>query len=243
MSSEIQLKRPIGVYLLAILFILAPLGNLLISFSGSGDPNWLTSEKISQYLTTVQMVDWLWLGLLFISGLLLLIQHKTAWTISVISLILVLCLNTYRFVTLEQQMQVDHFRWQMILAILATMSILVIAFYFRYPYLDRRTSWFFGTQYRLQMKTPVQVLSHDISEGVTESISLSGASIMLKQDIYEKIKDLSYVDVVFNDIRSLRIKSQIIDYIDNHLRVKFEDMTAEDKSDLRAWIEQHQNKE
>lgn len=243
MSSEIQLKRPFGVYLLAILFMLAPIGNLLISFSNSGDPNWLSIEKIQQYSLTVSVIDWAWLGLLFVSGLLLFIQHKTAWTISVISLILVLCINTYRFVTLEQQMQESFFRWQMILAILATMAILVIAFYFRYPYLDRRSQWFFGTQHRIKIKTPVQVLSHDISEGVTETISLSGASIMLKQDIYEKIKDLSYVDIVFNDIRQLRIKSQIIDYFDNHLRVKFEDMTAEDKSDLRAWIEQHQNQE
>ncbi len=39
-TTHVELKKPIGVIVLAILFILAPLGNIVISFIGSGLQNW-----------------------------------------------------------------------------------------------------------------------------------------------------------------------------------------------------------
>lgn len=141
-STTDKLKKPIGVYAMAIMFILAPLGNILISFMGSGLQNWFEPHIFLALLKTVSAFDWLWLGLLAFTGVLLFKQHKLSWTVAIVTLVLVLAINAIRLFQADPNSIEPHFlKIFSILAVVTTLGVLVIAFYFRFPYIDRRMKW------------------------------------------------------------------------------------------------------
>lgn len=141
-SSSSQLKKPLGVYVMAIMFILAPLGNILISFLGSGLKNWYEPAIFTALLKTIAPFDWLWLGLLIFTGILLFKQHKLSWTVAIVTLVLVLGVNAVRLFQADPNSIEPHFlKIFSILAVVTTLGVLVIAFYFRFPYIDRRMKW------------------------------------------------------------------------------------------------------
>lgn len=140
--STTPLKKPTGVFLIAILFILAPIGNILISFAGSGVSDWYNPNVFIPFLNTIPTRDWLWLGLLFVTGVLLFRPHKLTWSLAMFTLLLVLVINAYRVYNIDQNSIDPQFlKVFSMLAIICTLSLLVIAAYFRFPYLDRRTKW------------------------------------------------------------------------------------------------------
>lgn len=148
MTTETYTKRPIlkkatGIYLLACLFILAPLGNILISFAGSGVDRWYEPSVLRSFLQTIPVVDWFWLGLLVLTGLLLFKPHKLSWSVAIFTLIVVLCINAFRLFQADTN-SIDPMFLKIfsVVAIIVTLGVLVISFYFRFPYLDRRTKWF-----------------------------------------------------------------------------------------------------
>jgi hypothetical protein len=142
-DSKNMLKKPIGILFLAFLFILAPVGNIIISFIGSGISNWFQPSVFFSLLKTVTVVDWIWLSLLALTGVLLLRPHKLTWTLAIVSLFIVLGINAYRLYIMDTNSIEPHFlKVFSILAIVTTLGVLTIAFYFRFPYLDQRTQWF-----------------------------------------------------------------------------------------------------
>lgn len=141
-TPEASLKKPLGVYAMAILFILAPLGNILISFLGSGLSNWYEPPIFIALLKTISVFDWLWLGLLILTGILLFIQHKLSWTIAIATLVIVLGINAFRLFQADpNSIEPNFLKIFSILAVVTTLGVLVIAFYFKFPYIDRRTKW------------------------------------------------------------------------------------------------------
>jgi hypothetical protein len=137
-----QLKKPVAIYILAILFLLAPIGNILISFAGSGVANWYSPAVFIPFAQTVPIWDWAWLSLLFITGLLMFKAHKLSWTMAIFSLIIILAINSYRIFFIDtNSIDPQFLKIFSVIAILCTLGVLVIAFYFRFPYLDRRTEW------------------------------------------------------------------------------------------------------
>lgn len=140
--STTSLKKPTGVFLIAILFVLAPFGNILISFAGSGVSDWYNPNVFIPFLRTIPGMDWLWLFLLFLTGVLLFRPHKLTWSLAIFTLLLVLCINAYRVYHIDQNSIDSQFlKVFSMLAIICTLSLLVIVAYFRFPYLDRRTQW------------------------------------------------------------------------------------------------------
>jgi hypothetical protein len=236
-ASPLPLKRPFGLILLALFFILAPVGNILISYILSGLGSWRQPWLIIGLLQNISALDWAWLLLVFITGVSLLIAHKTAWTLALISLISVLAINGYRAVNPPAGANLDYLYYQLGLSSVVTMSGLVIAFYFRYPYLDRRSNWFSVTAQRHAIRTPVQIVAQDIFSGVTESISISGARVLVQRDMGPLTADLQNLDVIFPAIRQLRITAEIVQYAGNGLRLKFKNLSTKDKETLKTWIE------
>ncbi|WP_374073259.1 PilZ domain-containing protein [Bdellovibrio bacteriovorus] len=234
--AQAELKTPTGVFLLAFLFILAPVGNLFISFAGSGVPGWYQPSILYTFLQTVSGLDWLWLSLLFLTGVLLLRPHKTSWSLAILTLSLVLIINAYRFFTEDLSQEGPFVQVQLVLSSIVTVGILILAFYFRFPYLDRRARWLFPTAHRYEFRTPVNIVGQDIFEGVTESISIEGARILLKRDMEGSSRDLNYVDVIFPDIRNIKIKSRVVEYRDNILRLKFKELEQRDRGHLLDWF-------
>ena len=141
-TQNVQLKKPLGIFVLAFLFLLAPLGNIVISFAGSGVQNWYAPDVFMSFLKTIPVWDWAWLSLLFITGLLLFKAHKLSWTLAIVALILILIINIYRIYFIDtNSIDPQFLKIFSVIALLCTTGVLVISFYFRFPYLDRRTEW------------------------------------------------------------------------------------------------------
>lgn len=241
--QKTELKRPTGVYVLALLFLIAPLGNLLLSFASSGLKNLSRPEIMYVFLQGVSPLDWLWLSLLVVTGILLLRPHKASWTMAIFTLLLVLGINIYRAATGDLQgepssdMGLNQYaQWQIFISSIATACVLITAFYFRFPYLDRRTRWFIPAAQRYEVRTPVEVVAQDIFGGVTESLSVSGARVRLQRDMGPFVKQIRYVDVIFPEIRNVKIKTQVVEYADNILRLKFKELRGKELNYLKDWL-------
>lgn len=236
-SSPMPLKRPVGLIYLALFFILAPLGNILISFALSDVEFWYRPAVMLDLLKNISVLDWVWLTLIFITGLSLLASHKTAWTLALLSLVLVLGINGYRAVNPPPGANFNYIYYQLALSSFVTLAGLIVAFYFRFPYLDRRTRWFVATAQRHNLRTPVQLVAQDIFSGVTESISLSGARVHMQKDMGLLAADLQNIDIIFPELRQMRLTAEIIEYAGNTLRLKFKKLSAKDRKLLQDWIE------
>lgn len=229
-------NKPIGVYILAGAFVVAPLGNLILSLMISRIPGWYRSQVFLPLLKTIPVLDWLWLGSLELAGILLWFRHKTAWAMAVLSLFFVIGINLYKlFFPPSPDLQIDSLYFLLVFS--TTVIVLIIAFYFRFPYLDRRAQWFLPTAHRYDLRSPVQVVAHDIFNGVTESISISGARIRLQQDMGESGRQLRFIDIIFPDIRNIKVTSEVVEYGENILRVRYKRLTTKERAAMREWIQ------
>lgn len=238
MSQDTQdLKQPIGIYILALLFMLAPLGNIIVSFAGSGVANWYYPSEFVELVKTIPVADWLWLAGIFIAGMALLMRHKSAWLIAVFALLIVLAMNTYRAFTIDETVLNPEFvRVQILISILVTFSVLIIAFYARYPYLDRRQQWMFPTAHRYDVKSPVIVHTGGELAGLTESISTAGIRIRLAKAT-DALKDKPEVEFTFSELPDLKvIKAEVIEFSGDVLRLKYKGFGWGPRGVLEAWL-------
>lgn len=240
MSQEpSDLKQPVGVYILALLFLVAPLGNIIISFAGSGVARWYYPREFFELLKTIPAADWLWLGGIFAAGLSLLGRHKSSWLLAVVSLLGVLAMNSYRAFTIDETVLNPEFvRVQILISILVTFSVLIIAFYARYPYLDRRQQWVFPTAHRYAVKTPVVVKLGGQGEirGVTESVSTAGLRIRLEKVLPAgaEPKDLELTLSEFPDLKAIKV--EVVEASGDLLRLKYKSFGWGPRGLLEAWL-------
>ncbi|MBS1971892.1 MAG: hypothetical protein JSU04_16395 [Bdellovibrionales bacterium] len=232
-----DLKQPIGIYILALLFMLAPLGNIIVSFAGSGVANWYHPAEFAELVKTIPVADWLWLAGIFIAGLALLMRHKSAWLIAVMALLIVLAMNTYRAFTIDDTVLNPEFvRVQILISILVTFSVLIIAFYARYPYLDRRQQWMFPTAHRYDVKSPVIVHTGGELAGLTESVSTAGIRIRLAKAT-DSLKGKTEVEFTFSELPGLnKVKAEVIEFSGDVLRLKYKHFGWGARGVLEAWL-------
>lgn len=235
--AQAQLKRPAGLFIIATLFILAPFGNLIVSFAGSGLPEWYRPTWILALLQTVSDLDWVWLSLVLASGILLLKPHKTTWIAALVTLCGVQAINVYRLMTGAFVEAEALLEMQLLFSILFTAAFIIILYYLRYPYLDRRARWFFPQTKRYTLRTRADVLASDIYQGITESISVAGARIRLKRDMDSCSHRLTNVDVIFPDIQNVKINAKVVQYEDNTLHLKFKQLSKQEKTYILDWFE------
>lgn len=229
--SSINLKRPTGVYVIALLFLLAPLGNILISFAGSGVKNWYDFSVLGPFLMSIPAIDWVWLGLLFVTGLLLFRPHKLSWTIAIGTLFLVLCVNAYRLYSADAN-SIDPMFLKVfsVLAIVCTLSILVIALYFRFPYLDRRANWF-STEKRFDIRT--QAVTGGL-KATTESISFTGCRLSF--DVPNEFQKSQMIKIRFPEISKHEAGAEVVERLEFGVRVEFSGNNSEFAQDLSQWL-------
>jgi len=232
-----DLKQPIGIYILALLFMLAPLGNIIVSFAGSGVANWYNPTEFMELIKTIPVMDWLWLGGIFVAGLALLIRHKSTWMIAVMALLFVLAMNTYRAFTIDDTVMNPEFvRVQILISILVTFSVLIIAFYARYPYLDRRQQWMFPTAHRYDVKTTVIVHTGGDIAGITESISTAGIRIRLAKNT-PALNGKTEVEFTLSELPALKvIKADVVEFTGDVLRLQFKSFNWGARGVLEAWL-------
>ncbi|MFZ3229268.1 MAG: PilZ domain-containing protein [Pseudobdellovibrio sp.] len=249
------LKKPTGVYILAVLFLFAPLGNIIISFIGSGLSNWYQPSVFISLLQSIPTLDWLWLSLLFLTGLLLFRPHKLSWSLAIVTLTIVLAMNALRLYTVDPN-SIDPLFLKIfsVLAILCTLSVLVIAFYFRFPYLDRRSTWV-STQPSADRRNSLRfteidrrdTLSVDAkffnirtpvtcsgAKAMTESLSETGARISLDQSCQFKKNDI--IQLRFSEVSEYDVKATVIEQMEFGARVEFVNASKQFKHDLSHWL-------
>lgn len=231
MKSSGLLKRPTGVYFIAVLFLLAPIGNILISFAGSGVQNWYDVGVLMPFLNTIPAWDWLWLGLLFVTGLLLFFPHKLSWSLAIFTLFLVLGVNAYRLYSVDtNSIDPSFLKVFSVLAIVCTLSVLTIALYFRFPYLDRRANWFLNEE-RYSVRT--DVIANDI-KGTTESISYTGCRLNNTPDLDFPIG--AQVKMKFVEISKTEVEATVVNKTGAVLRLQFDDVGNDFRQDLGRWL-------
>ncbi len=233
-----QVKKPVGVYIIGLIFLLSPLGNILFSLSTSGDPLWYQPQNILLFLQSVFWCEWIWLGLLLLAGILLLKNHRTSWLLAMFTLTVILAMNAYRFFwpPYGQESFSDIF---MLMSLLATLAMWTLSFYFRYPYIDRRSQWIMAPANRYDTRTAVQVVANDIYDGVTESVSISGARVLLKRAMADSQVKMRFVDVIFLNVQNIKVTCEVIEYSGNILRLRFKRISYKNRTILMAWLKSH----
>lgn len=225
------LKKPTGVYLIAILFLLAPIGNILISFAGSGVNNWYDLGVLIPFVQSIPAFEWVWLGLLFLTGVLLFRPHKLSWSIAIITLLLILSINAYRLYHVDlNSIDPTFLKVFSLLAIICTLSVLVISFYFRFPYLDRRANWL-TTAKRFDIRTGVLINNFKSS---TESLSQTGCRLSFDQ--HRDFKNDEIVKLKFAEIPDVEIQAKVIESLEFGVRVEFTNLSGEVKNKFEAWL-------
>lgn len=225
------LKKPIGVYVLAFLFLLAPLGNIFISFAGSGLVNWYNPTVLMAFMESIPVLDWIWLGLLFVTGILLFRPHKLSWSVAIFTLLVILFINAYRLYQVDtNSIDPAFLKVFSLLAIICTLSVLVISFYFRFPYLDRRANWL-SNMNRVDIKTTV-LCSGIVA--VTESLSASGCLIRFEAATHLKKNDKVILN--FPEISNLEIQGVVVENLERAARFEFQDLSGQFKQDLSRWL-------
>jgi len=233
--SNSALKRPTGVYLVAVLFLLAPFGNILISFAGSGIKNWYRLDIITPFIQSVPAADWIWLGLLFVTGLLLLRPHKLSWSLALFSLVLVLIINAYRLFNVDTN-SIDPIFLKVfsVLAIISTLSVLIIAAYFRFPYLDRRSKWLSTAYQRLDIRTGVLVNG---IKAATESVSNAGCRLSFDKPCEFRKSDI--INLKFVELSQIETEAEVIEKLEFGIRIEFRNSSSKFKQDLDLWLKTH----
>lgn len=234
--KNVTLQKPLGVVLIAYIFILVPIINLLLSFSNSGLPDWYEPFTLIALFRDVPILDLIWIALLFIAGVLLLKPGKVTWFSAVGALLIVILINSFRIATKDPLLETAYVRWEMMFSSVLSVAIFVLSYYFRYPYIDLRRNWLYPSAERYDFATGVQVVAQDIFEGVTESVSLSGVRVRLQKEMDAGSKDLHFVDVIFPDLRGLKIKARVIEIKDNILRLQFKEVKKVEKQVLSSWF-------
>lgn len=167
-------EKPVFIYVLAILFLLAPVGNIALSLFAMGIPDWYQPGRILDFAAYVSSRDRIWLGLVFFAGLNLLRARKYSWILAMVSLAVVAVFN---LATSLQAHGTRAFQSPFtLISLIATLSIFCIFFFFRYPYLDRRDGVLFYHR-RVELNFPVMILLDQPVKAQILNLSLSGIYI------------------------------------------------------------------
>lgn len=217
--EKLKIDPKIGLYAVAFAIMLMPVLIFGLTYIFSfGDPIVLSS------------LDWVWSIACVISGGLLLVRLKIAWILSIIQIVLVAVINLCQFfMAINQEISLQY-SFEFLFSLVTLSGILLIAYYYRYPYLDRRDTIFYGIADRYQVN--FDTIVNDQLRGKTLSASISGFKIELEQPA-ELSKDVGH----FITIPELGIHHAgviVIDTDANRIRVRLKVMGVMQAFRLRA---------
>lgn len=164
-AGGFRARIPWPIYALAACFILAPLGNTVISMINAGVADWYLPSSILQWFRQMPWVVYIWISLSIAAGIGLLIPRRLTWALSIVAIVFSIGMSIY-----TRAHNHSHFFG---LTSVSNLGILVVIYYFRFPYLDRR-EWWWGISPRYRCELAVRV--GDFAARVS-NISRSGALI------------------------------------------------------------------
>lgn len=157
-----KLKRPILVYLLAICFLLSPIGNIIIPLYRSRVEGWYNPQIWWMLFLNLPWFQKVFLVSLPVSGGLLLAQKKTTWFFALFLLAIISAQNFVFGANLS-----------LYLFGIVNGSFLIVLFYFRFPYLDKRDHILAGEykRYDVNIKATIE---GSLKDGLIRNISETG---------------------------------------------------------------------
>lgn len=167
------------------------------------------------------------------AALSLLIRHKSAWALGLIFMaVFVGSMVKDRFwpsEELDPMLGTAKFLG----AMAGLYVIIVMMYFFRYPYLDRRQKWFGPTADRFLVQIPV-LINGSISAD-TSDISYTGAKITLKGGD-DNFKTGDRLSLQIPEIADLVCQGEVIAKDSSVLRVKFDKIDSDSREILRQWL-------
>lgn len=167
------------------------------------------------------------------AALSLLIRHKSAWALGLVFMgLFVASMVKDRFWPSEE---LDPLLGtaKFLGAMAGLYVIIVMMYFFRYPYLDRRQKWFGPTADRFEVQIPV--LINGSINGDTSDLSYTGAKITLK-DQGDNIQKGDRLSLQIPDIADLVCQGEVIAKDSAILRVKFDKIDSDSREILRQWL-------
>lgn len=164
--------------------------------------------------------DWILVAVSSISGLLLVIQRKRAWAISVSVLVLTVVLE---FARAYQLFKLGRpFDYQLILGSASFIIVFYIIYFFRFPYLDGRDTGLFGIAHRYDVNEKTTLQTEDGLQIYGEVLNISYSGVLFRST--QALDSLNFADPVELSIESLGLKgvrSSIRSIEGDFLRIKF----------------------
>jgi hypothetical protein len=158
--EKLNLSSKSGLYVVAFCIMGMPLIILgLTRVLNMGEP------------INLSTIDWVWSAACLVSGFLLLLRLKIAWIISMIQIFAVAVVNLIQMMNAWGYEAVVQYNFQFLFSVSMLCSILLIAHYYKYPYLDRRDTVIYGIADRYKVKMKAIVNEKVFGEVVSASIS------------------------------------------------------------------------
>ncbi len=228
-------RRPIILQLMIYGFMIAPIGNLMLTSLSLGQADWYHLENLLAITREMKFLESAWLGFIFISGTLLMIRHQTAWTVAILTLSLTLLIN---FRNLFHLIQFNDLSLQTILPLVfslgSTLAVGVVFFYFRYPYLDRRST-LFGFAPRVDTNLECVVTAGQNQYSIAcHSLSISGARFDLK-DLELAMVQKEVISIKFIE-GGIELEASVVQNTKEALRIKFSSMDSTNRGLLARMI-------
>lgn len=216
MGNEIQVTSlPKTVLFVVIVLLLKPvLDIIVIQMMETQTYNW---------------TEWLFL---FATSISLLVRHKTAWMAAIFFCLAYAVSTGFHFISAFDSAEVEYNAAIVIDVVLVLAVVSTVAFYFRYPYMNRRQAWLMPVGKRYEISTPIRI--NEI-EGSTIDLSESGTHVLLKTS--HSFKPDDSVKILLTALPELKCSAKIVTTEDNHLRIHFEKLSRRQKKFLRQWIQ------
>lgn len=228
-----MIQKAVLVRWMAFGFMAVPLVNLLV-LSFVAPPEGIPLDRT--LIGPLRLTDILEQLLIFIAGVCLLQQHKARWLAAIILIFSTVGLNIWTVLDAgEHEFMRSTAQVRLYFSAFLSFCVVLILYYARYPYLDRRQGWAGPVAKRYDVSIPTLVFADREWVGTTESISTSGCRIRLNQDWGPKDR-VRFVDVQFPSFSAGQIKAQVVGSHGTTLRLKFRDYRNEDRKAFSAWI-------
>lgn len=228
-----MIQKAVLVRWMAFAFMAAPLMNLVVVFFASSAETAQVSGALIGPLRLLELIEQ---AFIFLAGICLLQQHKTRWLVAVVLIFSTVGLNLLILLdSPESEFLRSAAHVRLYFSIFLAFCVVLILYYARYPYLDRRQGWMGPVAKRYDLTVPARVFADEVWTGASESMSASGCRVRLDKDWGPKDR-VRFIDVQFPGFSEGRIKAQVVGSQGAILRLKFRDFRNEDRKAFAAWI-------
>lgn len=221
-------KKPLWIYFAAVVFILTPLFNHLLSLAYLNVPRWYAPSVWTAWLQFISIESWIVSALIFSAGVCLFFVRKWSLGFALGTLIFIIVYSLVRFKIFWKMGPV--FLLGSLVATGGAFSLLYFS-RFRQPYLDPRIRWW-ETSTRYTVNIPVKFMDCK-SEGILTDISRTGA--LVEWNDGENIPELSQeAIVVFQE--NLAIPCRVVRKTARGYGLAFLKLDSDEKKGLANFI-------